>query len=580
MATVGDQLTAAETGWKRIEQNSSLFTYVGTWADKLGASYASGGSDKYTTTNGSKLCFNFTGTKLRIISYAQPTGSSLSISIDGQASTFSTYKATSSGQIITYENTSLEDKEHVAVITFTGATSSFNFYFDAIDIDANKSLLPYDPHVISAKTKTSALRNLGDTISFEYTAATAGALGTFANIGAATKSLIPAAGTATPDGKAYFIFAGYDTQGRMKLIADRNLQTGLTWDAINTAALVSGVDVNIGGVKGVMRLLSGGVTTTDTEDEWDKIIVGSTLGGTITAGDNAVWNWSGLYSWTSSSYSSAARVRRGNSTVGAYSTPASSESSGFRPVLLIDAPKSYFLFRKEDGTAHKFDGSAMVQVTSDWSALSSTDKETAFLAASTEFPPSSLLAGLGKYKPMVYSVDTAMVTPSGAVSASPKDRAVIPKALISLAGFEGIDKATLTNTLSGAGAGVVAVTTDLTTYKTLSGGAWVDIDISNISAFKSGGITPAVLTAITRAQWDSLTTGKQGIGFAYLPTVEVAGDVAIIADLSLTVDMKGAWTRATHATDFSYSYPKNNLLRVQLLTSGDYKVNYHESATT
>lgn len=424
---------------------------------------------------------------------------------------------------------------------------------------------------------------IGDKISFEYTA-TSGAVGTFANLGAATKSLIPAASSATPDGKAFFVFAGYDTQGRMKLIAERNIQHSISWDALNAAGFVNGVEVSIGGTKGIMRLMTGGISASDTDNEWDKIIIGSTLGGTITAGSDATWNWSSHYVWASTIIGSVPVLRgyTSGASFWANATPSNGiyTTIGFRPVLLIDPPKNYFLFRKEDGTAHKLDGSVMVQVTSDWNSLSDSNKETAFLAASQEVPAASILSSLGKYKTMVYSVDTAMSTPSGTVAAAPTDRSVVPKGLISMAGFEGIDSATLTKTLSGSGAVVLAATTDLTTFKTFSGGSWVDIDITNVAAFKSGGINPTVLSSITRSQWDALTTGAQGIGFAYLPTVEVASDVTSIAEISLTVDMKGAWTRATHATDFTYSYPKNNLLRVTLMTSGDYKVNYHESAST
>ena len=429
---------------------------------------------------------------------------------------------------------------------------------------------------MAEKTSVSSMV-IGDKISFEYTA-TSGAVGTFANLGVATKSLIPAASSETPDGKAYFIFAGYDTQGRMKLVADRNIQHSISCDTLNAAGLVNGVEVTIGGTKGIMRLITGGVSASYTDNEWDKIIVSSTLGSTITAGDNAVWIWNGVYSWTSTTSSSSA-IERGNTAAGTCTTAATSGTAGFRPVFLVEPPKNYYLFKKEDGTAHKYDGSAMVQVTSDWNALSDANKETAFLAASQELPLISLLAGLGKYKTMVYSADSSMATPSGAVSAAPKDRAVIPKGLISLAGFEGIDSVSLSKTLSGAGAAVLAVTTNLTTFKTFSGGAWVDIDISDVAAFKAGGITTTALSSLVRANWDAITTGEQGIGFAYLPTVEIASDVASVAEIDLTVDMKGAWTRAVHGTDFTYAYPKNNLLRIQLLTSGDYKVNYHEAAT-
>ncbi len=482
-----------------------------------------------------------------------------------------------------------------------GAVSQFTVLMDVALIPSGNAAPSYIPtgkegirnlvkYISDLRTDTTSM-DVGDKIAFEYTAATARQVGTFTNIGSATKAEIPVASSATPDGKAYFYFVGYDTQGRMKLVPDRNVQHSISWDTINAAGLVNGVEVNIGGTKGIMRLMSGGVSASDTDNEWDKIIAGSTLGGTIIAGDNAVWNWNGIYTIcsTRSTSTSTANVYRGSTSVNPVNgqsyidttaTNYVNENAGFRPVFLVELPKNYYLFRKEDGSAHKYDGSAMVQVTSDWNALSDANKEIAFLAASQEVPSASILAGLGKYKPMIYSVDTSMETPAGSISAAPKDRAVIPKGLISMAGFEGIDSVSLSKTLSGTGAAVLAVTTDLITFKTFSGGAWVDVDITDIAAFKTGGITPTTLSSLVRENWDAITTGKQGIGFAYLPTVEAASDVASIAEIGMVVDMKGAWTRAVHGTDFTYAYPKNNLLRIQLLTSGDFKVNYHEAATT
>ncbi|ALS22328.1 discoidin domain-containing protein [Paenibacillus naphthalenovorans] len=90
-----------------------------------------------------------------------------------------------------------------------------------------------------------------------------------------------------------------------------------------------------------VRLPTGGVSATDRDNEWDKYIVNSTLNGTITAGDNNVWNWSGLSSWTSTTFTSQAanRVVRGSSSVDTYSHISSSTSSvtyGFRPVLIVE----------------------------------------------------------------------------------------------------------------------------------------------------------------------------------------------------------------------------------------------------
>ena len=97
-----------------------------------------------------------------------------------------------------------------------------------------------------------------------------------------------------------------------------------------------------------VRLLTGGVLSTDKDNEWDKYIVKSDLEGRVTPGDNNVWNWNNNSpSWTSTTQTNALRrVRRGGAGegVGAYygdravfsETSRAGDSSGFRPVLLIE----------------------------------------------------------------------------------------------------------------------------------------------------------------------------------------------------------------------------------------------------
>lgn len=64
------------------------------------------------------------------------------------------------------------------------------------------------------------------------------------------------------------------------------------------------------------RLMTGGISASDKDNEWDKYIVDSTLGGNVTAGDNNVWNWKNYGRiWTSSTSGlSQNRVLRGTSS--------------------------------------------------------------------------------------------------------------------------------------------------------------------------------------------------------------------------------------------------------------------------
>lgn len=90
-----------------------------------------------------------------------------------------------------------------------------------------------------------------------------------------------------------------------------------------------------------IRLLTGGTTASDKDNEWDNWIVGSSLNGTIQAGDNSIWNWQGIYSWTSTSYNPTQtnKVARGNGSVTSLTSYAPNNYStayGFRPVLEIE----------------------------------------------------------------------------------------------------------------------------------------------------------------------------------------------------------------------------------------------------
>ena len=100
------------------------------------------------------------------------------------------------------------------------------------------------------------------------------------------------------------------------------------------------------------RILTGGVTSADINNEWDNIIVGSTLNSKITAGDNSIWNWSGIHSHVSTRTTGASVRVRGNTAVngsGSTVTTLGYNSEGFRPVLIIESlGSSKFLL--QDGT--------------------------------------------------------------------------------------------------------------------------------------------------------------------------------------------------------------------------------------
>ena len=47
-----------------------------------------------------------------------------------------------------------------------------------------------------------------------------------------------------------------------------------------------------------------------------------------------------------------------------------------------------------------------------------------------------------------------------------------------------------------------------------------------------------------------------------------------IDKLSVTVDMRGAWSKAINGTDYYYGYTGNSTLKFNILSDGDFKFNY------
>jgi len=85
----------------------------------------------------------------------------------------------------------------------------------------------------------------------------------------------------------------------------------------------------------LVRSLTGGISSTDSNNEWDTLIANSTL-----TGANNVWNWNGISSWTSTTPTGtiANRVIRGGSSASTYSSLVSgtaNTTTGFRPVLIL-----------------------------------------------------------------------------------------------------------------------------------------------------------------------------------------------------------------------------------------------------
>lgn len=231
MATIGQALTAPESGWKRINADHPLLSYKGSWTTQTNSAY-SGGINKYTMTPSDSISFTFRGTKLRYIGQYNTTSKTpISISIDGVTEQINFLSNTLINSVLVYEKTGLVEDIHTVVVTFN-ATNEYQS-LQGIDIDSSGRMLHPD-EVTDIKDLA-----IGKRIRCNYSAIS-GFSGTFSGLGEETADFIPISSSANPSGDFYFIMVE-DFNKKKILIADRNVQHSISWDTLNSSGVVSGV---------------------------------------------------------------------------------------------------------------------------------------------------------------------------------------------------------------------------------------------------------------------------------------------------------------------------------------------------
>lgn len=149
MATIGQALTAPEVGWRRFDNADSNITYDSSseWSK-----YTNQNGDYLNTVTGSNsvgstITFNFVGTKLRLIGEAAYNRStSTRLVIDGVlVKTFSTRSSELVRCSLDCEVTGLNYQEHYVTIINDAIPTGGWYWLDAVDIDDNGELKPYNP---------------------------------------------------------------------------------------------------------------------------------------------------------------------------------------------------------------------------------------------------------------------------------------------------------------------------------------------------------------------------------------------------------------------------------------------------
>ncbi|WDI05109.1 hypothetical protein PUW25_26425 (plasmid) [Paenibacillus urinalis] len=345
---IGGALTAPQDGWKRYDDQYPGFKYKGSWtANSAGDTGAYKGVTRVcnnASVDTDVISFRFTGDRIRIIAKTNTEHSNnVIVRIDGVEEVFS-IRDTLMQQRLAYEKTLSDSNEHVVEITGTGL-----IVFDAVDIKADGRLLHPDEATDVANLE------VGKRIRCNYVVTTSGTVGAFSNLGKETGDFLAPSGPSVPNGDFYFIMVE-DWNGKKILIADRNIQTNITWNELNSSGVASGSGVKAlvsdNGSEGTVRLMTGGNSSANKDNQWDIYIVNSSLNGAITAGDNNVWNYGVYGSWTSTTHNNSATYRtlRGGGTVTAMGASATSSAApGFRPVLEIEPPPIIQKFLIQDG---------------------------------------------------------------------------------------------------------------------------------------------------------------------------------------------------------------------------------------
>ena len=165
MATVGKALTAPESGWQRINDDNENITYNGAWYSNSSSSYY-GGTIKTSLVNTSSACFNFTGTKIRIlgtaVNHTRYSGQVV-ISIDGTEYSYTHQYSATAFQALLFDKTDLSDTQHYVKIY---SVPNIQWNIDAIDIDSNGTIAPYNSEIQAPTNLVATLENSQVTLSW------------------------------------------------------------------------------------------------------------------------------------------------------------------------------------------------------------------------------------------------------------------------------------------------------------------------------------------------------------------------------------------------------------------------------
>ena len=212
-----------------------------------------------------------------------------------------------------------------------------------------------------------------------------------------------------------------------------------------------------------------------------------------------------------------------------------------------------------------YTGASLTQLTNSWDTLTNTQKEELIPLFSDTIPS---IANLSTISPFRILTDDISVN-SVKVTGQPKPQTITPTSLINTGAVTSLQSITATNTITDT---IVkfAITTDLSTYKVYDStqSAWVtstNIEEDGMSITQLNSLTPQIL---------ALLDVSNGIAFKQCFITTSSSASAELSDISAVVNITGSWSQSVHGTDYTVSYPNNTTMAVNLLTNGDYIINY------
>ncbi|MFN6588754.1 cell adhesion protein [Bacillus sp. PGP15] len=165
MAKIGDILKQPEPNWKRYDDTNTLIEYDENWSKYPAVTEYDGSSIGALKGKNSSFKFQFRGTKLRLIVACSDTryySNKISVSIDDlPIEYFDANTVANTFQVLKYEKLNLENKNHIVKVTVVNSAATaatFDYRFDALDIDENGTLLPVnykEKHLVSLYKKQS-----------------------------------------------------------------------------------------------------------------------------------------------------------------------------------------------------------------------------------------------------------------------------------------------------------------------------------------------------------------------------------------------------------------------------------------